>query len=144
MSPKRCCFNHKIWRATFLIAKAKYYCYPRDILQSNLNRAKDIINNRGMIGELGTVDDSIIHFANASHIVIDMRFNVDDLECDVEILETPNGVILKRFLDANPKLVIFKPRGIGSTDIDPNSKTRIVRDTYRLITVDAELKENNG
>ena len=81
-------------------------------------------------------NDSIIHFKNASHLITDIRFKKDDLECEVELLDTLNGFTLKELLEKTPEAVRFRPQGIGNGKVNENG-ILILNDSYKLITINA-------
>jgi hypothetical protein len=108
--------------------------YPRAIVKKEIERFKEIINNRAMIGELGMPRDSIIHLSNASHIVADLSLIGDAVEATIEVLDTPQGKVLQRML--KDKAVCFRTRGVGNCTVDANGNF-VIGDSYKLVSVDA-------
>ncbi len=109
--------------------------YPRDVLEENVDRLKDIINERQLIGELDHPTDSILHFANASHIVTKLWWEGDVLMGRGEILNTPSGKVLKALLEDGVKIGISS-RGVGNGKVNEDG-VLVIGESYKLITFDA-------
>ena len=70
--------------------------YPREILMRESKKYdEDFIKQSRALGELDHPESSVVNLANASHNIIDMHWNSDDLVGTVEVLGTPAGNILK-------------------------------------------------
>ena len=88
--------------------------YPRDTLMREAEKyAKTQIAERRALGELDHPDSSVVNLNNASHNILEMHWNDDDLMGTVEVLGTPAGNILKELFKAGIKLGISS-RGLGS------------------------------
>ena len=88
--------------------------YPKDILMREVNEYKKVqIAERRALGELDHPDTSVVNLANASHNILDVWWNGDDVMGKVEVLPTPSGNILKELLRSGIKLGISS-RGLGS------------------------------
>jgi hypothetical protein len=115
--------------------------YPRAVVEKELERIKEVIKNRCLIGELGTPGDSIVHFSNASHIVKDLSLVGETVEATIEVLNTPSGKVLQQLL--SDKSVCFRPRGTGDGHIDENGNF-VVGKNYKLVSIDAVSMETKS
>ena len=70
--------------------------YPRETLMREAdNYSKVNIAERRALGELDHPDSSVVNLNNASHNILEMHWDGDDLLGTVEVLSTPAGNILK-------------------------------------------------
>jgi hypothetical protein len=109
--------------------------YPYDVLDENVLRLKEIIESRQLVGELDHPTDSIIHFANASHIVTRLWWEGQILMGEGEILNTPSGKVLKALIDDGVKIGISS-RGVGNGKVNEDG-ILVIGESYKLITFDA-------
>ena len=109
--------------------------YPRETLMRESEKYAGIqIKERRALGELDHPDSSVVNLNNASHNVLEMHWNGDDLLGTVEVLGTPAGNILKELLKAGILLGISS-RGLGSVrELDEG--TVEVEDDFELICWD--------
>ena len=90
--------------------------YPRETLMREADKySKTQIKERRALGELDHPDSSVVNLQNASHNVLEMHWNGDDLVGTVEVLGTPSGNILKELFKSGIKLGISS-RGLGSVE----------------------------
>ena len=89
--------------------------YPRPILEREVKKYGQLIQQRRALGELDHPDSSVINLKNVSHNIKEVHWEGDDLVGTVEILSTPSGNILKELLKANILLGISS-RGMGSVN----------------------------
>lgn len=88
--------------------------YPKSILERECNKyAQNEIAQRRALGELDHPESSIVNLKNASHNILEVWWDGDDLYGKVEILDTPSGQILKKLFQAGITLGISS-RGMGS------------------------------
>jgi len=88
--------------------------YPKEILTREAKQYTDTqIKERRALGELDHPDSSVVNLQNASHNIMEMHWNGDDLLGTVEVLGTPSGNILKELFKSGIKLGISS-RGLGS------------------------------
>ena len=88
--------------------------YPKDTLMREAeNYSKVQIKERRALGELDHPDSSVVNLNNASHNVLEMHWDGNDLLGTVEVLGTPAGNILKELFKSGIKLGISS-RGLGS------------------------------
>lgn len=107
--------------------------YSKKILSENVDRLKGTMSDRRLCGELDHPTDSIVHFSAASHLITKLWWEGNNLMGEGEILNTPNGKILKSLLADGVKIGISS-RGVGSGK-EENGVLEI-SDNYRLITFD--------
>lgn len=106
--------------------------YPRKVLEQQIERLKDDVNNRRLLGELGVPVDTVIHFAKASHTIIDLFMSEDKLMAEIELLGTIPGQQLRALLTAGIP-VGFRMSGVG--DGDNIGGNFVVNDSYKLIQI---------
>lgn len=88
--------------------------YPRETLMREAKKYMDIqIKERRALGELDHPDSEVINLQNASHNVLEMHWEGNDLVGKIEVLGTPSGNILKELFKAGIKLGISS-RALGS------------------------------
>jgi len=113
--------------------------YPRDVLMREAKKYLGIqIKERRALGELDHPDSSVVNLQNASHNILEMHWNSDDLVGTVEVLGTPSGNILKELFKAGIKLGISS-RGLGSVKEiteDGDNGTVEVQPDFELIAFD--------
>ena len=92
--------------------------------------------NRGIIGELDHPDSSVVNLKNACLGVIDYRWKGNDMLGDVEILNTPNGNILKEIITAG-YVPGISSRGMGSVkELHEEDDIVEVEDDFSLLCWD--------
>jgi len=88
--------------------------YPAETLMREAKKYSDVqIKERRALGELDHPDSSVVNLNNASHNILEMHWNGNDLLGTVEVLGTPAGNILKELFKSGIKLGISS-RGLGS------------------------------
>ena len=73
------------------------------------------MRERRALGELDHPESSVVNLNNASHNILEMHWDNDDLLGTVEVLSTPAGNILKELFRSGIKLGISS-RGLGSVE----------------------------
>jgi len=114
--------------------------YPRDVLLKEVSKyLKEQVTERRALGELDHPDSSVVNLNNASHNVVEMHWDGDDLLGTVEVLSTPAGNILKELFKSGIKLGISS-RGLGSVEpvneADGGDGTVEVQPDFELIAFD--------
>ena len=70
--------------------------YPREVLLKEVQKySENQVTERRALGELDHPESSVVNLNNASHNIIEMHWDGDDLLGTVEVLGTPSGNILK-------------------------------------------------
>ena len=112
--------------------------YPREVLMTEVSKyLENQVSERRALGELDHPDSSVVNLNNASHNVIEMHWNGDDLLGTVEVLSTPSGNILKELFKSGIKLGISS-RGLGSVEPmrEGEGDTVEVQPDFELIAFD--------
>ena len=114
--------------------------YPREVLLKEVSKyLENQVTERRALGELDHPESSVVNLNNASHNVIEMHWDGDDLLGTVEVLSTPAGNILKELFKSGIKLGISS-RGLGSVEPvnedAPGDDTVEVQDDFELIAFD--------
>lgn len=109
--------------------------YPFGVLDENVQRLKEVVGSRGLIGELDHPTDSIIHFRDASHIITKLWWDGNVLMGEGEILNTPHGKVLKALINDGVRVGISS-RGVGNGKVNENG-ILVIGESYKLITFDA-------
>ena len=112
--------------------------YPREVLLKEVSKYLDEqVTERRALGELDHPDSSVVNLNNASHNVIEMHWDGDDLLGTVEVLSTPAGNILKELFKSGIKLGISS-RGLGSVEPmrEGEGDTVEVQPDFELIAFD--------
>ena len=90
--------------------------YPREVLMKETTKyLEEQVSERRALGKLNHPESSVVNLNNASHNVIEMHWDGDDLLGTVEVLSTPSGNILKELFKSGIKLGISS-RGLGSVE----------------------------
>lgn len=78
--------------------------YPKDEMERQVQKLEEKIKKRQLLGELDhpTGDDErtgYIYIKEQSHLIVDLNFNGNILEGVIEILDTPNGRLLRSLIE---------------------------------------------
>ena len=114
--------------------------YPREVLLKEVGKyLEHQVTERRALGELDHPESSVVNLNNASHNIIEMHWDGDDLLGTVEVLSTPAGNILKELFKSGIKLGISS-RGLGSVEPikeDENGEDTVeVQPDFELIAFD--------
>jgi len=109
--------------------------YPYNVLDENVKKLAEAITDRRLIGELDHPTDSIVHFANASHVITKLWWENNTLMGEGEILSTPSGRILHALINDGVKIGISS-RGVGQGTTNEDG-ILVIGEGYKLITFDA-------
>ena len=114
--------------------------YPREVLLREVEKYSGTnVKERRALGELDHPESSVVNLNNASHNILEMHWDGDDLLGTVEVLSTPAGNILKELFRSGIKLGISS-RGLGSVEPvnegDGEDGTVEVQDDFELIAFD--------
>ena len=114
--------------------------YPREVLLKEVGKyLENQVTERRALGELDHPESSVVNLNNASHNIIEMHWDGDDLMGTVEVLSTPAGNILKELFKSGIKLGISS-RGLGSVEPvnekDGEEDTVEVQSDFALIAFD--------
>jgi hypothetical protein len=107
--------------------------YPLDILAREVRNYQRFIEEGRALGELDHPDTSVVELKNVSHVIREAHMNGDICYGTLEVLNTPNGQILKSLVESGVKIGISS-RGVGSTKNDGGHQ--VVQDDFQLICWD--------
>ena len=80
--------------------------YPKDEIAKACESVKERLGKgETVMGELDHPESSVVNLNNASHNVVEMHWDGDDLLGTVEVLSTPAGNILKELFKSGIKLI---------------------------------------
>lgn len=110
--------------------------YPKEILVREVKRYDDeFVKGNRALGSLDHENESYVSLRNASHRVLEMYWENDDLIGKVEILGTPAGNILKELFKAGVTLGISS-RGLGTVKELHEVDALEVQNDFELISFD--------
>ena len=107
--------------------------YSKDLWNRELDKYKQIVEERRSCGELDHPESSVINLKNVSHLVNDFWWDGDNVMGKIEILPTPSGNILKELIK-NGVTVGVSSRGMGS--LEPRGNVMEVQDDFELLCWD--------
>mgnify|MGYP003641253573 FL=1 len=107
--------------------------YPIDVLAREVENYQRFIEDGRAMGELDHPDTSVVELKNVSHVVREAHMDGDVCFGTIEVLDTPNGNILKSLVQSGVKIGISS-RGVGSTRSEGGHQ--IVQDDFQLICWD--------
>mgnify|MGYP001191229945 FL=1 len=107
--------------------------YPLDVLAREVENYQRFIEDGRAMGELDHPDTSVVELKNVSHVVREAHMDGDVCYGTIEVLDTPNGNILKSLVQSGVKIGISS-RGVGSTRSEGGHQ--VVQDDFQLICWD--------
>lgn len=124
-------------------ANANGQLFPKRVLASAIEDAREDIKNRHLLGELDHPDDikdinriATVSLKNASHVITNLELDGNYVVGTFETLETPNGLILSALLKDKIKTGV-SIRAITDQDISYGTDTIDKINDFALITYDA-------
>ena len=108
--------------------------YPTEVLFREVKKYSQLVGERRALGELDHPDSPIVELKNVSHLITDIYEQGEDIRGNIEILNTPQGQILRSIIQQGVKIGISS-RGIGS--LQHEGDANIVQDDFELIAFDA-------
>ena len=108
--------------------------YEKKTLFREVERYKDLVNQRRALGELDHPDSSVISLDRVSHMVTSIWTEGDDVKAKIKVLqELPCGKILAGLIKEGVTCCISS-RGTGS--VREQNGTTMVEDDFQLICFD--------
>ena len=102
--------------------------YPREIMEREVNRYyKEFVLTKRAVSDLDHPNSSTPLFANACHLIEDLKMDGDIVLGSARIMDTPAGKIAKTLIDEGVQLAISS-RAVGSLGPD-----NVVGDNFHLI-----------
>jgi hypothetical protein len=115
--------------------------YRRELWERELEKYKELVENRRATGELDHPESSIINLKNVSHNIVKFWWDGDHILGQIEILPTPSGNILKALLEAKIQVGVSS-RGMGS--VKQIGETLEVQDDFELLCWDFVSNPSNS
>ena len=108
--------------------------YKETLWRREFGRLQEGIQHRRMFGELDHPQDGRTKLARVSHIITKLDISGNEVIGEAEVLDTPNGRIMKALAEANAQVGVSS-RGFGSTKTLADG-TMEVQEDFRLDTFD--------
>ena len=107
--------------------------YSKDLWNREMDKYKELIEQRRSMGELDHPESSVVNLKNVSHNITDYWWDGDNIMGKIEVLPTPSGNILKALIE-NGITVGVSSRGMGS--LKPMGEVQEVQDDFELLCWD--------
>ena len=107
--------------------------YPMTIMEREVKKYAQLVDENRALGELDHPDSSIINLVNVSHMITEVWMEGPSVMGKIKVLNTPSGQILRALVESGVKTGISS-RGMGSVT-EQQGKT-IVDDDFQLICFD--------
>ena len=107
--------------------------YPKHIVEKEVQRYQELINEKRSLGELGHPPNPTINLNQVSHLITELKMNGDDAYGKAKILGTPMGKIAENLIKEGVRLGVSL-RGLGS--LKEKNGINEVQDDFLLATVD--------
>ena len=108
--------------------------YPKRIMEKEVGRYQELINEKRSLGELGHPPTPTVNLDKVSHLISELRMNHDGgVYGKAKILGTPMGQIAENFIKEGVRLGVSS-RGVGS--LKEKDGINEVQDDFQLATVD--------
>ena len=108
--------------------------YPLDVLEKEVDRyVKEYVEPKRAFGELGHPDGPTVNLDKASHMITSLVKEGKNFVGRAKILDTPNGKIVKSFIDEGARLGVSS-RGMGTLKSESKGKAQIVQNDFFLAT----------
>ena len=108
--------------------------YGRGIMEREVQKYQELINEKRSLGELGHTHNPYINLNQVSHMITGLKFEGNDVYGKAKILDTPMGKIAKNFIEEGVRLGVSS-RGLGSVKLNKEGVNE-VQDDFHLATVD--------
>ena len=108
--------------------------YGRGIMEREVQKYQELINEKRSLGELGHPPNPSINLNQVSHMITGLKFEGNDIHGRAKILDTPMGKIAKNFIEEGVRLGVSS-RGLGSVKLNKEGVNE-VQDDFHLATVD--------
>jgi len=107
--------------------------YPRNVVEKEVQRYQELINEKRSLGELGHPPNPTINLNQVSHLITELKMNGEDAFGKAKILGTPMGKIAENLIREGVRLGVSL-RGVGS--LKEKNGINEVQDDFLLSTVD--------
>lgn len=109
--------------------------YPKAVLEKAI---ATYLEHPVKLGCLGMKEDCVISLVDVSHEVENLEFSDNDVRATIKVLSTPKGIELNELIAKGG--IEFRLAGIGS--VEKENDNYVVQDDYKIISVNALLKED--
>jgi hypothetical protein len=109
--------------------------YPLHVLK----KAVEESNQGEILGHLDMPEDGKVHLQDVSHMCHNFEIKDGFFQCEIEILDTPKGKILKNIIND----VEFRTVGIGNLLKVNEDEILVIDDNYKLTCVNA-IEQGTG
>ena len=109
--------------------------YPKKLIEREVNKLKEVVGERRLLGELDHPSDEVVHLANASHLITDLHMDGNNVIGEIEILSTPAGKVLEELVKSGVKVGVSS-RGVGTLTHVVDEDVYEVNDNLKMITWD--------
>ena len=108
--------------------------YPKPVMEKAVDKyVTEQVSQKRAVGELNHPEGPTVNLDKVSHLITDLDWKGNDVVGKAQILETPNGQIVKGLLDGGVRLGV-STRGMGS--LEKRGNTNYVGNDFVLSTVD--------
>ena len=108
--------------------------YPKAIMEKAVDKyVTEQVKTKRAVGELNHPEGPTVNLDKVSHLITDLKMEGNDVVGRAQILDTPNGKIVKGLLDGGVQLGV-STRGMGS--LVNQGGAMVVGDDFVLNTVD--------
>ncbi|MDB4549423.1 primosomal protein [bacterium] len=107
--------------------------YSKGLWDREMDKYKELIQERRSMGELDHPESSVINLQNVSHLISEYWWDGNNVMGKIEILPTPSGNILKELIKAGVTVGVSS-RGMGS--LEENGNVMEVQDDFELLCWD--------
>ena len=108
--------------------------YGKSIMEREVNKYRELIEQKRSLGELGHPDNPSINLHQVSHLITSLHMEGNNVIGRAKILETPMGIIAKNLIENGVQLGV-STRGLGSLKMNSEGVNE-VQDDFHLATVD--------
>jgi len=108
--------------------------YREHLWRREIGRMTEGMRDRKVMGECDHPADGRTRLQRVSHLLTDLRIEGNSVVGEAEVLDTPNGRILKTIMEAGAKVGVSS-RGYGSTKTNAEGLEEVQED-FRLDTFD--------
>jgi len=108
--------------------------YPYPVMEAAINKFGSLIEQKRALGELGHPQGPAINLDRVSHLITKLAFEGNNVIGKAKVLDTPNGMIVKNFIDEGVKLGV-STRGMGSVKATKIGIQEVQTD-FQLATID--------
>jgi len=108
--------------------------YKKSLWEREIEKYIPCVKERRALGELDHPESSVINLKNASHNIIELWWEGNNVMGKIEILPTPSGNILKALIESGIRVGVSS-RGMGSLQENKNGILE-VQDDFDLLCWD--------